>query len=386
MRLRLVGTVGMLCALLLMVTPVLAENTAIVRDSFTVRFGDFESRGELTYPASGEAPFATVILVHGSGVVDMDHSIISTDPMTGQPVVTSTIFSDIANFLSARGFAVVRYNKRFVNGPNDADWMRYSAEVDLHTMVSDLHTVIDYVSHHPAVDAERLYLYGWSEGSTVAAQAAVDSSRVAGLVLQAPVALPWRETLSFQIYEVGVPYLRSVITDGTVDNNDLFTLFLGGGGMVASGIANYIADPVAAQTWTIQVNPLLDFNGDGVLQIDEEILSGLAYVLDFAFSPMGYFSIYADERALPVLMEQVDRLDLPVLILQGTHDANTPLHGAEQLVAAMEQAGVDVTFRVYEGLGHSLGLAQSLFTDHFAPIEKAPLEDLVRWLSEKAVF
>lgn len=361
----------------------LASGADIVREPFKVNFGGFESQGELTYPAEGEGPFPAVVLVHGSGANDMDHLIADMNYATGEMVALSTNFATIAEYLSAHGYAVLRYNKRFVNGPNDADWMRYSTEVTLQTMADDANSVLDFAKDHPVVDAERLYVYGWSEGSTIAAHLAVENPDISGLIVQTPVALPWRETMTFQMHEVGVPYLRSVLPDGVLTNDDLFPVLMGEGGMVAKGVVNYVIDPVAMQQFIIQLNTMLDFNGDGALSIDDEIVPSLGFILDSAFSDMGYFSMYAADRALPVLLEQVDALSVPVLILQGANDANTPAYGAEQLAQALAEAGVDVTFHLYEGLGHSLGVADSVFTDNFAPIVEEPLADLVDWLASR---
>lgn len=379
---------AVLCALLLAAgwsagagTATSAE--AIVREPFTVDLGGFAARGELTYPADADGPVPAVILVHGSGLVDMDHAVVTVDYMTGRQQILSTNFADIAEFLSASGYAVLRYNKRYVNGPGDGDYLRYSTQVTLQTMADDVRTVIEFAKGHPAVDSSRLYLYGWSEGSTVAAHVAAEESGLAGLILQTPVVLPWRENFAFQMYEVGVPFLRSRLPSGLLTDSDLFPLLLGEGGVVAKSILNYIVDPVAAQLGRITLNAALDIDQDGALSIDREIVPSLGFILDSAFGEMGYFRIYADDVALPVLSDQVDRLKLPVLILQGAHDANTPAYGAEELAAALQAAGVDVTFHLYEGLGHSLGLAESLLADNFAPIAAQPLQDLLAWLDSR---
>lgn len=379
---------AVLCALLLAAgwsagAGTAASAEAIVREPFTVDLGGFAARGELTYPADAGGPVPAVILVHGSGLVDMDHAVVTVDYMTGRQQILSTNFADIAEFLSASGYAVLRYNKRYVNGPGDGDYLRYSTQVTLQTMADDVRTVIEFAKGHPAVDSSRLYLYGWSEGSTVAAHVAAEESGLAGLILQTPVVLPWRENFAFQMYEVGVPFLRSRLPSGLLTDSDLFPLLLGEGGVVAKSILNYIVDPVAAQLGRITLNAALDIDQDGALSIDREIVPSLGFILDSAFGEMGYFRIYADDVALPVLSEQVDRLKLPVLILQGAHDANTPAYGAEELAAALQAAGVDVTFHLYEGLGHSLGLAESLLADNFAPIAAQPLQDLLAWLDSR---
>lgn len=376
---------SLLVVLTLSIGGLAANGGDVVREPFTVQFGDFAAQGELTFPKDSIGPLPAIVLVHGSGPADKDNTVTEFDFATGQMQFLSANFATIANTLANHGFAVVRYNKRYVNGADDLDYIRYSTEVDLGILKDDLTIVLDFARNHPLLDENALYLYGWSEGSTVAAQAAIDHPDVAGLILQTPVALSWRETMEFQTYQVGLPYLRTMVPDGIVTNETLWALLgADSGGMVAKGISSYIADGEAVQLGQIQVNRMIDFNADGQLSIDDEIVPGLDYLLDFAFSEYGYFSIYRTERALPTLLEQVGALRLPVLILQGVNDANTPEYGAVQLAEALEANGREVTMHLYDGLGHSLGPADSVFTDRFAPIDAAPLSDLVTWLEEQS--
>lgn len=357
---------------------------AIARRSFVVDFDGFAATGELTYPAAASGPFPTVILVHGSGPADMNNSILDYDVMTGDMVVQSAIFADIAASLSEAGYAVIRYNKRFVVGPNELDYLAYVMNVDMHTLVADLRTVVEFAQNEPLVDNERLFLYGWSEGSTVAADVAATYPELAGLIVQTPVALGWRETFEYQIHDVGLDYLRRVAGVGPVTNATLMTILSDAeAGVVAKSVANYIADGAAFQAGQIAVNSMLDVNGDGELHIDGEIVAGLDMLLDFAFGPMGPLAMYGPGQALPVLSERVDELQLPVLILQGAEDANVPVDGARRLARLLEQAGVEVTLHVYEGLGHSLGPAENRLQDVFAPITEEPLHDLKRWLEAR---
>jgi uncharacterized protein len=63
-----------------------------------------QTNAQLTIPAVGNGPFPGVLLVAGSGVVDMNETL-SPD---------SKPFWQIAQYLSERGFAVLRYDKRGV--------------------------------------------------------------------------------------------------------------------------------------------------------------------------------------------------------------------------------------------------------------------------------
>lgn len=361
-----------------------ASGESIVRKSFVIDFDGFPARGELTYPAEGNGPFPTVILVHGSGPADMNNSIVDYDVMTGTVVVKSAIFADIATSLSEAGYAVIRYNKRHVVSFDEFDYLSFMMNVDMNTLAQDLLTVVDFAKAESVVDDKAMYLYGWSEGSTVAAHVAATNSELAGLIVQTPVAFDWRATFEYQIHDVGLRYLRSVAGGDPVTAETIMTIMADAdAGIVAKSIANYIADEAAFMAGQIAVNSVLDADGDGQLDIDGEVVPGLDVLLDFAFGPMGPLGMYGPDRALPVVTEQADNLAVPVLILQGVEDANVPVEGARLLARALVEAGVDVTLHTYDGLGHSLGPAADALSDGFAPIAQEPLRDVKRWLQAR---
>lgn len=365
-----------------------SSGTVAARDvamlPFTVDFGGFEALGELTYPAGETGPFPTVVLVHGSGPADMDFTMTDFDPATGMPSVRSAIFADIASTLSEAGFAVARFNKRYVQGPGDADMMAYITNVTMQTLAADVETVIEHVKAHSLVDSDEMFLYGWSEGSVIAAHVAAERSDVAGLIVQAPVVVSYRDMVAYQMRDVGMAYLRHAASDGPVTDDTLAAMASDTDvGPAAQNILNYVADPAAFQAGQIAVSTLLDANGDGELDIDGEIVPALDTLVDFALSPMGTFAMYGSGRALPVLSEQADALHLPVLILQGEEDGHVPADGAPMLAAALDEAGADATLHTYSGLGHSLGPALSPVHDVFTPIDAEPLADVVRWLNSR---
>src|SRR3954453_9371284 len=131
---------------------------------FPVNLGDFVTTARLDHPAGPRAPL--VLLIHGAGYQDRDATVTDEN---GQ--VMSHNFADIAAALSRRGFAVLRYDKHYVTGPDQAT-DRY-ASLTLRQMVTDARTVLDAALADPRtrrhVDPRQVYLYGWSEGSTVAA-------------------------------------------------------------------------------------------------------------------------------------------------------------------------------------------------------------------------
>jgi hypothetical protein len=91
-------------------------NDPISRRDLVIDLADgVKTDAQLTYPAIGDGPFPGVLLIGGSGSVDMNEFIPAVFTGTGEP---SRPMLQVAEYLSARGYAVLRYNKRYV-GLND---------------------------------------------------------------------------------------------------------------------------------------------------------------------------------------------------------------------------------------------------------------------------
>ena len=70
-----------------------------------------KTNAQLTYPAVGKGPFPGVLLIHGSGANDKNETLGFVYKDGPKP---PTLFWQIAQHLSERGFAVLRYDKRGV--------------------------------------------------------------------------------------------------------------------------------------------------------------------------------------------------------------------------------------------------------------------------------
>ncbi len=364
---------------MVMVSPVLAQGK-VAREPLSVNFGDFQAKAELTYPAEGQGPFPTVVLIPGSGPEDMNATIQSFGA-DGKPVILSSIFKQVSDYLSEHGFAVLRYNKHYVTGPGQADFQKFYTKLDLPQMLTDAGKVLAKAEANPKVDKKQVFLYGWSEGSTVAAALAAKHPELAGLIVQGPVTEPWRELFLYQIFEVELPYLRQISPNEQVTIKTLKQLQAGDGGLVAKGMLNYLEDSSSFQTGTLKVNTALDANHDGTLEKSELTRAAFKKLLDDYLSPRGFGSIYAAGRALPDVIKQAPNLNMPVLILHGANDANVPASGAEAFNAELGRVGnSDHTLELYPGLGHTLGKTPTVIKDNFQPMAQRPLKDLVGWL------
>jgi pimeloyl-ACP methyl ester carboxylesterase len=349
----------------------------VARQALTIHFADFDAAAELTYPAEGEGPFPTVILIAGSGTEDMDASICSF----GAAEPLSQNFRLLADELPRHGIAVLRYNKHYVTGPCTADFMQYYTAVDLPLLLEDAGLVLAAAQANELVDPQQIYLYGWSEGSTIAASLAISNSdAVAGLVLQAPVTLPWYDTFLYQFAHVQLPHLRDLAPDGKIVPQTLLDLVQGNAGLVALGGLSYLADPAVMAQNELALNPYFDQDENGEIEIDAELLPNLRGYLDQLFAEGGPFAMYAPARALPTVGEQAADLQLPVLILQGENDANVPAFGAQLLDVLLVGSSQHMLLQ-YENLGHSLGEAPSVVADNFGPMAPEPIGDVIAWLT-----
>src|SRR5947209_10086217 len=74
-----------------------------------------KTKAQLTLPAVGKGPFPGVLLIHGSGASDKNGTSGFVHKNGPKPLIP---YLQIAQYLSERGFAVLRYDKRGVGGNN----------------------------------------------------------------------------------------------------------------------------------------------------------------------------------------------------------------------------------------------------------------------------
>jgi predicted acyl esterase len=80
--------------------------------NLVINIGDgIKTNAQLTYPAVGKGPFPGVLLIHGSGAHDKNETLGYVHKSGAQPPKP---FWQVAQYLSERGFAVLRYDKRGV--------------------------------------------------------------------------------------------------------------------------------------------------------------------------------------------------------------------------------------------------------------------------------
>jgi dienelactone hydrolase len=134
----------------------------------TVGSDEWKLPGTLTYPA-GKTGSPTVVLVPDSGPSDRDATQFATK-----------VFRDLAEGLSSRGIAVLRYEKRTRQYASKMSSTSYTIDDDT---VHDAVEAVALVRAQPEVDPKRVYVLGFGVGGFIAPRIAGDDGKLAGMIL-----------------------------------------------------------------------------------------------------------------------------------------------------------------------------------------------------------
>lgn len=148
--------------------------------------------GTMTSP-KGTGPFATVILISGSGPQDRDETIFEHKP-----------FLVLADHLTKKGFAVIRYDDRGI-GKSKGDFAG-STTADF---ADDAQAIVGWAKKQPKVNAKKIVLAGHSEGGLIAPLVASRCPDVAGIILLAGPGVPGSQIVLNQTRKIaavaGIP-------------------------------------------------------------------------------------------------------------------------------------------------------------------------------------
>lgn len=352
------------CMLPLVLTAQETEATFTTRDvNIVLDDAGYEAAATLTVP-DGDGPFATMILIHGSGPYDMDATYVLP---TGE--VVSANFERIAEELAAQGIATLRYNKRGVLADRSFDFAQMQAAT-FERLIADAEAVLTFAQSQPEVDTAALYLFGWSEGAWVASHVTNNQpDAIAGVLLMGPPNQALTVILEYQYFDLVVPYATNTLdvdASGALTIEEIQALPSGPGLLVAW--YDFNSDPANPS-----LNPMVDTNSDGEIDIEAELRPGLEQALTF----MGSFF---DDGLSRVTSDLLSDTETPVLILHGTNDGYVPLVEGQMIADAL---GEQAQLNIYEDLGHALSETANPAIDNFEPIAQVVLDDMAAWLNEQ---
>jgi len=352
-----------------------------------------KTKAQLTYPAIGNGPFPGVLLISGSGANDKNETlgfIHKTGPKPPTP------FWQTAQYLSERGFAVLRYDKRGVDGNFTIVDKNIWANTTINDLIQDSKKALNVLVRQPEVDPKRISIIGHSEGTAIAPRVAIDNStKVKNIILMGTVAQNLRDIVYNQYVNLPIqvlgknhtglisiqqiskdPHRYSSLLNLLVPSSVLYTfLRTHDTSVISNALVNKFGNN------TIQ---------GGYISIDKQLKPLLIKVYEnlTASNP----SKCNDLEGCPALVRSYFDLiptlsiignvskSIGILLLNGENDSLTPV----QQVFMLQQRLTDVkhpdhTLITYPNLGHQF-YPSSQWSTGIGPFEPYVLTDIYTWL------
>ena len=283
--------------------------------------------GTITYPGSG-GPFPAILLITGSGQQDRDETISGHKP-----------FAVIADYLTRRGFAVLRVDDR-QKGKSTGD-LSQATTLDFS---KDVETSLGELQKRKDIDQKKIGLIGHSEGGLIAAMVAAENPKLKFIILLAGPGLKGADLLTLQTQaldrSMGVPEelakaetaLKSQIIKELVSSKDTGTQF-------KNAWASYLiwkknTKPEIVSTLSMDTDPVAE-------NVIRTYLQGLN-------NPWMIYFLQADPATYLV------KLKCKVLALNGSRDIQVlPDPNLAAIDSALKKSGATVYATVkLEGLNH----------------------------------
>jgi predicted esterase len=350
-----------------------------------------KTKAQLTLPAVGKGPFPGVLLISGSGAQDKNETlgfVHKNGPKTPTP------FWQIAQYLSERGFGVLRYDKRGVSANVTLDTNVWG-NATVNDLIHDAEKALNVLIQQPEVDPKRISIIGHSEGTIIAPRVAIDNSTmVKNIVLMGTVAQNARDIGHYQVN------LPSEYATQVFDKNHTGLISVQ---QIAKDplLRNLVVPSSVLRTFshthdtTVITNALKkDFANNitkaGDISIDKHLrpflIKGYQNLTVFNLSkcnntrgcPLWFRSQFSLIPTLSII-GNVSK-STGILILNGENDSQTPVQQAFLLQQRLTEVNhPDHTLITYPNLGHVF-YPSSQWSTGIGPIEQYVLADIYAWL------
>ena len=174
-----------------------------------------KTNAQLTYPAVGKGPFPGILLVPGAGAADMNYSegYIRIDNKTGSKIYPPTPFFQIAQYLSERGFAVLRYDKRGVGANLTIVDNNVWKNMTYNDLVQDAQKALNVLIQEPEVNQNKISMIGHSEGGETVTRIAIDNpaSKIKNIVLLDARIQKARDAVHYGLVDLPLEYAKEVL-------------------------------------------------------------------------------------------------------------------------------------------------------------------------------
>jgi len=314
------------------------ERSFITEEVVIGKGTEYELAGLLSIPvgANSNRQYPAVVLVHGSGPLDVDSTIFANKP-----------FRDIANYLASNGIAVIRYNKRTVtHGEKMIEEFGGSLTV-YEEIIEDAILATEILRDDPRIDKNRIFIIGHSLGATLVPRIHIESGGIyAGLILLA-----------------GSPrFLLDISYDQSIDIIE----------KTMEGAEKEAILAIFTENWDVHIAALVNLPDDVAKNtiIDDNISA--YYFKDLYVHPIS---------------EYIKRITVPFLVLQGSRDFQVYPDKDFALYKELLSGRSNVTFKLYEGLNHLfmpsiIGDITQFSEEYSVPshVDAQVLADIVGWI------
>jgi pimeloyl-ACP methyl ester carboxylesterase len=174
-----------------------------------------KTNARLTYPAVGKGPFPGVLLVPGAGQTDMNYSggYIHIDNKTGSKIYPPTLFFQIAQYLSERGFAVLRYDKRGIGANLTIVNSNVWENMTYNDLVQDAQKALNVLMQQREVNPNKISIIGHSEGGEIVTRVAIDNpaTKIKNIVLLDARIQKARDAAHYGFVGLPLEYTKEVL-------------------------------------------------------------------------------------------------------------------------------------------------------------------------------
>src|SRR5918999_312765 len=360
------------------------------------------TNAQLTFPVVGDGPYPGILLITGSGAEDMNETqgFVRINETTGEKDYPPVPFFQIAQYLSERGFAVLRYDKRGVGENHTVLDANVWGNLTIDDLKQDAEKALAVLMQQPEVDNNKITIIGHSEGTTLAPRVAINNpDKVDNIVLMGTLAQNLTDILHFQTVTLPLQYAEEVLDkngNGSLSlqeaSQDLVFERLIGGNLTVLLTKNL-------PNGTIVLNPEYNRNNDTSIDIERELRPALEQNAKSFFAPSktgtgsnegkctnleGCDAYEKSFLAFDLNLGIIGKVppNTRVLILNGENDTQVPVQQALLLQQRLtEVKHPDHTLITYPNLGHEFYPSSQWFTEN-GPIPEYVLQDIFSWLSD----
>ena len=313
---------------------------------------NFYLAGTLTIPNKMNG-FPAVVLISGSGLQNRDEEIFDHRP-----------FRVIADYLSRRGIAVLRYDDRGYN------WSKGRTDsTSMEGYMFDAMSAVNYLKTVPGLDTTRIGLIGHSEGGTIAFMAAARNPSISYIISMAGMGIPGDSLMLIQNRDILLAegYSEEISSSYCALLQRVFDIY-------KTYTTEYILDNLQSLIQEVYTNNPLD--------LPDELKKNITLLLK---TPVSY---YLKDFLKHNPIYDLAQISCPVLAINGEVDlqVNSFLN-LNAIYKGVHNNGNDkVTIIEYPNLNHLFQTAQTGRISEYGSITETispqVLEDMYNWITQ----